>query len=78
MTLDELPPSSGPLSVNYPEGQLVLVLEGDNAFALLDTATERRVYADTALLYPLERIPRTARIRELGVARSCTDRDSAA
>ena len=78
MTISELPPASGPLSVTYPEGQWVLVLEGDNAFALLDTATERGVYADTALLYPLERIPRTARIRELGVSRSCTDRDSAA
>ena len=78
MTLDELPAATGPLSVRYPEGRLILMLEGDNTFALFDTATERGVYADTALLYPLERIPRTARIRELAVSRSCPDREPAA
>jgi hypothetical protein len=78
MTLNELPPATGPLSLRFPEGRLILVLEGDNAIALLDTATERGVYADTALIYPLERIPRTARIRELAVSRSCTDREAAA
>ena len=79
MTVGELPAASSPLSVEFPEGQLVLVLGADSASALLDTASERAVYAHPGMdSNALGHIPRTARVRELVSAGSCQHRETAA